>query len=72
MESAIRYHPSPDQLALASTIEESLAPLLPISRLHSSSTEDVRTWASLDEIGIFGITASEEAGEAVSAQSRRR
>jgi alkylation response protein AidB-like acyl-CoA dehydrogenase len=62
VESAVRYHPSPDQLALASTIEESLAPLLPISRLHSSSTEDVRTWSSLDEIGIFGITASEEAG----------
>ena len=62
MESAIRYHPSPDQLALASTIEASLAPLLPISRLHTSSTEDERTWSSLDEIGIFGITASEESG----------
>jgi alkylation response protein AidB-like acyl-CoA dehydrogenase len=62
VESAIRYHPSPDQLALASTIEESLAPLLPISRLHASSTEDGRTWSSLEEIGIFGITASEEAG----------
>jgi alkylation response protein AidB-like acyl-CoA dehydrogenase len=62
VESAIRYHPSPDQLALASTIEESLVPLLPISRLHASPTEDGRTWSSLDEIGIFGITASEEAG----------
>ncbi len=62
MESAIRYHPSPDQLALASTIEESLTPLLPISRLHTSPTEDGRTWSSLEEIGIFGITASEEAG----------
>ena len=62
MESDTRYHPSPDQLALASTIEESLVPLLPISRLHASATEDDRTWSSLDEIGIFGITASEEAG----------
>ena len=62
MESAIRYHPSPDQLALASTIEESLVPLLPIARLHASPTEEGRTWSSLDEIGIFGITASEEAG----------
>jgi alkylation response protein AidB-like acyl-CoA dehydrogenase len=62
VESATRYHPSPDQLALASTIEESLAPLLPISRLHASLNEDERTWSSLDEIGIFGITASEEAG----------
>lgn len=62
MESATRYHPSPDQLALASTIEESLTPLLPISRLHASPTEDDRTWSSLEEIGIFGITASEAAG----------
>ena len=62
MESATRYHPSPDQLALASTIEESLAPLLPVSRLHVSLNEDGRTWSNLDEIGIFGITASEEAG----------
>jgi alkylation response protein AidB-like acyl-CoA dehydrogenase len=62
VESAIRYHPSPDQFALASTIGESLAPLLPISRLHTAPTEDGRTWSSLDEIGIFGITASEEAG----------
>jgi alkylation response protein AidB-like acyl-CoA dehydrogenase len=62
VQSDIRYHPSPDQLALASTIEESLVPLLPISRLHSSATEDDRTWSSLDEIGIFGITASEESG----------
>jgi alkylation response protein AidB-like acyl-CoA dehydrogenase len=62
VESAIRYHPSPDQLALASTIEESLVPLLPISRLHASPMEDGRTWSSLDEIGIFGITASEAAG----------
>jgi alkylation response protein AidB-like acyl-CoA dehydrogenase len=62
VESATRYHPSPDQLALASTIEESLAPLLPISRLHASLNEDGLTWSSLDEIGIFGITASEEAG----------
>jgi alkylation response protein AidB-like acyl-CoA dehydrogenase len=62
VESAIRYHPSPDQLALASTIEESLVPLLPIARLHASPTEEGRTWSSLDEIGIFGITASEEAG----------
>jgi alkylation response protein AidB-like acyl-CoA dehydrogenase len=62
VESAIRYHPSPDQLALASTIEETLVPLLPLSRLHASPMEDGRTWSSLDEIGIFGITASEEAG----------
>jgi alkylation response protein AidB-like acyl-CoA dehydrogenase len=62
VESAIRYHPSADQLALASTIEESLVPLLPISRLHVSAEESERTWSSLNDIGIFAITASEEHG----------
>jgi len=62
VESAIRYHPSADQLALASTIEESLVPLLPISRLHVSPTETAQTWSSLTDIGIFAITANEEAG----------
>ena len=62
MESETRYHPNPDQLALANTIEESLTPLLPVSRLHSSPEENDKTWSSLDEIGIFAITASEEEG----------
>jgi alkylation response protein AidB-like acyl-CoA dehydrogenase len=62
VESATRYHPSPDQLALASTIEESLVPLLPISRLHVSAEENARTWSSLSDIGIFAITAREEDG----------
>ncbi len=62
MESAIRYHPSADQLALASTIEESLVPLLPISRLHVSPAETAQTWSNLTDIGIFAITANEEAG----------
>jgi alkylation response protein AidB-like acyl-CoA dehydrogenase len=62
VESAIRYHPSSDQLALASTIEESLVPLLPISRLHVSAEEDERIWSSLSDIGIFAITTREEDG----------
>jgi len=62
VESATRYQPSSDQLALASTIEESLVPLLPISRLHVSAEENEGTWSSLNEIGIFAITASEENG----------
>jgi alkylation response protein AidB-like acyl-CoA dehydrogenase len=49
-------------LALANTIEESLASLLPVNRLHTSPEENDNTWSSLDEIGIFGITASEEQG----------
>ena len=62
MEAETRYHPNADQLALAGTIEESLAPLLPLSRLHASHVEDVQTWSSLDDIGIFGISVAEEQG----------
>lgn len=62
MEAESRYHPSADQLALASTIDESLAALLPLSRLHASHTEDPGTWSGLEEIGMFGITLDEERG----------
>ena len=62
MEAETRYHPSAEQLALASTIDESLSALLPLSRLHSRYREDAKTWSSLEEIGIFGIGVSEERG----------
>ena len=62
MQAETRYHPNADQLALASTIEESLAPLLPLSRLHASHIENAQTWSSLDDIGIFGISVAEEQG----------
>jgi alkylation response protein AidB-like acyl-CoA dehydrogenase len=62
VETETRYHPSAEQLALGSTIEESLVELLPLSRLHASSQEDAATWHSLEEIGIFGIGVSEELG----------
>ena len=62
MEAETRYHPSVDQLALGNTIDESLAALLPLSRLHSSYQEDPKTWTSLAEIGVFGICVSEELG----------
>lgn len=57
-----RYIPSSEQMALASTVEKSLAALLPRSRLHTSPEEDAKTWSSLDEIGIFGICISEDQG----------
>ena len=62
METETRYHPSAEQLALGSTIEESLLELLPLSRLHASCHEDATTWKSLEEIGVFGIGLSEELG----------
>src|SRR5262245_30989539 len=62
VEAESRYHPSADQLALASTIDASLASLLPLSRLHASDVEDSTTWSSLEEIGLFGIAVSEQHG----------
>ncbi len=62
MEAETRYHPSAEQLALGSTMDESLSALLPLSRLHASFQEDAKTWTSLEEIGVFGIGVSEELG----------
>ena len=62
MDTETRYHPSTEQLALASTIEESLVELLPLSRLHTACHEDARTWRSLEEIGVFSIGVSEDSG----------
>jgi len=62
VERETRYHPSADQLSLANTIEESVVPLLPLARLHASPEETREVWASLEEIGIFGITIPESQG----------
>jgi alkylation response protein AidB-like acyl-CoA dehydrogenase len=62
LDAETRYQPNADQLALANEIESSLESLLPLSRLHRSYVEDVGTWSSLDEIGVFGITLSEADG----------
>ena len=62
MERITRLQPHRDQLALARTIEESVADLLPLSRLHHADDEDDATWAKLQEIGIFSIGLGEAAG----------
>jgi alkylation response protein AidB-like acyl-CoA dehydrogenase len=62
VEAETRYHPNAEQLALGSTMDESLGALLPLSRLHGSFQEDADTWTSLEEIGVFGIGLSEELG----------
>ena len=62
MEAESRYHPSAEQRSLASTMDESLESLLPLSRLHKSFVEDSQTWTSLEEIGMFGISVSEDRG----------
>jgi alkylation response protein AidB-like acyl-CoA dehydrogenase len=62
VEGESRYQPSADQRALASTIDASLADLLPLSRRHASNGEDAKTWLALEEIGLFGISLSEQRG----------
>lgn len=62
MDQDTRYHPDADQVALAEAMEDTLAELLPIARLHGANDETAETWAHLDQAGVFGICASEQAG----------
>lgn len=57
-----RYHPSPDQVAFADSVGKSLVSILPLSRLHQASEEDVPTWQALHELGLFGIATPEAQG----------
>ncbi|MFT4046204.1 MAG: acyl-CoA dehydrogenase [Solimonas sp.] len=62
MEDDTRYHPGADQLALADAMDDTIAELLPLSRLHAANDESAETWSHLEQAGVFGICASEEAG----------
>jgi len=62
VEAETRYHPNADQLALASAMDDTLAELLPLSRLHAATDETAETWAHLDQSGVFGICVREDAG----------
>jgi alkylation response protein AidB-like acyl-CoA dehydrogenase len=62
MEDITRYHPSEDQLAVAGAVDDSLADLLPLSRVHTKAEESAEIWASLEGLGVFGIAVSEELG----------
>jgi alkylation response protein AidB-like acyl-CoA dehydrogenase len=56
------YHPSQDQLAISSAIDDALAGILPLSRLHDAALENAELWAELDALGPFAMTVSEELG----------
>ena len=56
------YHPNQDQLAIAGAIDDALAELLPIARLHQSHEETAGVWAELDGLGSFGISLPEDSG----------
>jgi alkylation response protein AidB-like acyl-CoA dehydrogenase len=57
-----RYHPSRDQVTLAAGLGESLASLLPLSRLRESQEESAVTWKALRDLGVFEISIPEEQG----------
>jgi alkylation response protein AidB-like acyl-CoA dehydrogenase len=57
-----RYHPSRDQVTLAAGLGESLASLLPLSRLRQSQAESAVTWKALRDLGVFDITTPEDQG----------
>src|SRR6516164_2314163 len=62
MEDVTRYHPSPDQLAVAEAVEDSLADLMPLARVHAKAEESADVWSSLEGLGVFAIGVSEEKG----------
>ena len=57
-----RYHPSRDQVALAGSLRDSLASILPLPRLRESDQESSDAWKALLELGVFGISEPEERG----------
>ena len=62
MDENTRYHPNADQLALAEAMDDTIAELLPLSRLHAASDESAETWSHLEDAGVFGICVGEDAG----------
>ena len=64
MSPGLRYHPCPEQRAMAEMFAESLHGLLPLEGTHARRCEDAALWAELEGIGLFGIGREEAAGGA--------
>jgi alkylation response protein AidB-like acyl-CoA dehydrogenase len=62
VHASVRYHPGPDQVALAASLGESLSSILPVSRLREAREESVETWNALRELGVFGVSVPEDRG----------
>lgn len=58
----MRYHPDADQHALASAFGETVAALLPVTRLRETRRESAETIAGLREAGLFGLAVDEAHG----------
>jgi alkylation response protein AidB-like acyl-CoA dehydrogenase len=57
-----RYHPSRDQVAVAASLREALAAILPLARLRETHEESSSSWNALVELGVFGISLPDERG----------
>jgi alkylation response protein AidB-like acyl-CoA dehydrogenase len=55
-----RYQPSRDQVALAHALGQSLASILPLSRLRASDGESDEAWRALRDLGVFAIAMAED------------
>jgi alkylation response protein AidB-like acyl-CoA dehydrogenase len=62
MECATRYHPTQDQLTLATQITDAFDKFLPLARLHVSWSETDAAWHALNDLGVFRATVSEAQG----------
>lgn len=62
MTFGLRYQPDREQLALAGAIGDSLAAILPVTRLRQSWHESGEVWSALGELGLFDLAVAEERG----------
>jgi alkylation response protein AidB-like acyl-CoA dehydrogenase len=60
----LRYHPDPEQRALAESFDRPIFDLLPLARVHLRRGEARDAWSALAELGLFGIGADESEGGA--------
>lgn len=62
MDAVERYHPAPEQRALAGAMGDALADLLPLARLHGADPDEAGVWSAFEGLGLFGITLPEDQG----------
>lgn len=62
MSAHAKYQPSGEQRDLVAALEQSLAAILPLSRLHRQPWESEDVWRALDDLGLFVLAADEADG----------
>lgn len=56
------FQPSREQRAIVSELEGPIAAILPLARRHQGAAEASETWAALNDLGLFGLSVSEDSG----------